>query len=60
MKRRLTISMDEPDYRALEQLAEQDERSLSWVICQAVKFYLEELRSTESPTLIRERQTSLL
>lgn len=60
MKRRLTISLDEADYRALEQLAEQDDRSLSWIICQAVKLYLEEIRSTGSSTLIRERQISML
>lgn len=60
MKRRLTISLDERDYVELERLADQDQRSMSWVICQAVKRYLEEVRAADRPHLLRERQISLL
>lgn len=39
--RRLTISLDDQDYRQISLLAEAEERSLNWVICRAVKEYLE-------------------
>ena len=60
MKRRLTISLHETDYRELEYLATKDERSLSWLICQAVRRYLEDVQARDSDQLLRERQISLL
>ena len=38
--RRLTISLDDRDYERIVALAQGEERSLSWVICRAVKEYL--------------------
>lgn len=39
--RRLTISLDPGDYGQLVELAERDQRSLSWVIGQAVREFLD-------------------
>jgi hypothetical protein len=39
-RHRLTISLNGPDYEALSVYAEAQERSLSWVIAQAVKRFL--------------------
>ncbi len=39
-KRRLTFSLDAKDYEALVQLAREEDRSLSWTVCQAVRVLL--------------------
>ena len=59
-RRRLTISLDPVDYSVLEVLADTHDRSLNWLICQAVKRYIED--SSAAPTAVapRERQTRLL
>lgn len=51
--RRLTISLDDHDYRQVELLAETQERSLNWVICRAVKEYLERQGIAEQLGLFR-------
>lgn len=38
---RITISIDPDEYRAVERLAERDERSSAWVIRKAVKEFVE-------------------
>lgn len=58
-KRRLIVSLDMEDYRVFEHLAEHDDRSLSWVIGEAVKFYLELARQSGSIHLTRHTQTEL-
>lgn len=58
-KRRLTISLEMEDYRKVEHLAERDDRSLSWVIGEAVKCYLELARQSDSDRLPRHKQTEL-
>lgn len=40
-KFRITVSLEERDYEALTTLADREERSLSWLVAQAVKRYLE-------------------
>ena len=40
LKKRLTISLNEDDHEALSKMAEVEERSLSWVVNQAVKHFL--------------------
>jgi predicted transcriptional regulator len=42
---RITISIDPEEYQAVEQMAEKDERSASWVIRKAVHEYLERQNS---------------
>lgn len=39
---RITISIDPDEYRAIEYLAQQDERSAAWVIRKAVRDFLEQ------------------
>lgn len=58
-KRRLTISLDEEDYAALQTIAETDDRSMSWVIGQAVKQYLDTVADARPDLLPRERQIQL-
>lgn len=58
-KRRLTISLDIADYEEVERLAERDDRSLSWVIGEAVKCYLEIARQSDTGRLPRHTQTEL-
>ena len=40
MKHRLTITLRDPEYSELTQVASEEERSLSWLIGQAVKEFL--------------------
>lgn len=58
-KRRLTISLDTPDYAELTTIADQEDRSLSWVVSQAVKVYLERAKQSEGRALPRESQVRL-
>lgn len=58
-KRRLTISLDAPDYADLQELADQDDRSLSWIVSQAVKVYLERSKQRDARALPRESQVRL-
>ena len=58
-KKRLTISLDTPDYDELQALAERDDRSLSWVISQAVKRYIEAAKTAPGGGLPREQQIRL-
>lgn len=58
-KRRLTISLEAEDYEEVERLAEYDDRSLSWVINEAVKCYLELARQSDSSRPPRHHQTEL-
>jgi hypothetical protein len=58
-KKRLTISLDEGDHGDLLKLAEQEERSLNWVVVQAVRYYLEQVKSAPRDRLPRENQTRL-
>jgi predicted transcriptional regulator len=39
-KIRITVGLEQRDYDALATLAEQEERSLSWMVAQAVKEFL--------------------
>lgn len=39
---RITVGLEKPDYDALTAVAEQEDRSLSWLVAQAVKSYLRE------------------
>jgi hypothetical protein len=55
-KRRLTISLEAEDYAALQALAARRDRSLSWLICRAVKDHLERQDPDE---LISEPQAPL-
>ena len=50
-KRRLTVSLERTDYEALLTVAEQEERSLSWLIGRALKMYLQEHAVAEQLTL---------
>lgn len=59
-KKRLTISLDPIDYAKLEELAIEGERSLSWLIGQAVKCYVEAAKTSESGRLPRQHQTRLI
>lgn len=38
---RLTVSLEEQDYRALSQIAQVRDASLSWVIRQAIRQFIE-------------------
>lgn len=58
-KRRLTISLDVDDYDEVRRLAESDDRSLSWVINEAVKCYLELARESDLDRPPRHQQTEL-
>lgn len=58
-KKRLTISLDPTDYAALEELATRGERSLSWLIGQAVKSYVKAAKARADEGLSREHQTRL-
>jgi hypothetical protein len=59
-KRRLTISLDEPDYVEIQNLAAAEDRSLAWIVSQAVKKYLEVCRDRPVGTrLPQETQTRL-
>lgn len=49
--RRLTISLKEDDYRKVAQLGKLEDRSLSWIITQAVREYLERHPVVEQLTL---------
>lgn len=58
-KRRLTISLEKQDYTKIDQLARRDDRSLNWVINEAVKCYLELNRQSETDGPLRHQQTQL-
>lgn len=58
-KKRLTISLDAGDHAALQHLADREERSLNYLIVQAVKYYLEAVRTSENGRAPREQQTRL-
>lgn len=58
-KRRLTITLEQDDYAQIDQLAERDDRSLNWVINEAVKCYLELVRQSDSERPLRHQQTRL-
>lgn len=58
-KKRLTISLDLIDYTALEELAARGDRSLSWLIGQAVKSYVRAEKSDADASVRRESQTPL-
>lgn len=40
-KIRITVGLEKPQYEALAALAEEEQRSLSWMAAQAVKQFLE-------------------
>ena len=48
---RLTVSLTESDYDALNALAQKDEVSLSWVVRRAVERYLQSYRQVSKPAL---------
>lgn len=59
-KRRLTVSLDVADYVAIQELAVSEDRSLTWIVSQAVKRYLEACRGrSDGARLPREGQTHL-
>lgn len=41
-KTRITVGLEQHDYDALADVAEKEERSLSWLVAQAVKLYLKD------------------
>ena len=45
---RLTVSLEEQDYRALNEIARVRDASLSWVIRQAIRQFIES--STDAPS----------
>lgn len=53
-KRRLTISLEQSDYEALLLVAEEEERSLSWLIGRALKLYLENQGVAEQLRLLEK------
>ena len=58
-KKRLTISLDPMDYAALEELATRGERSLSWLIGQAVKSYVKTVNVATDERLLNKPQSRL-
>lgn len=58
-KRRLTISLEPDDYLEIAELARDDDRSLNWVINEAVKCYLELNRQSDAERPLRHQQTRL-
>lgn len=54
--RRLTISLAEAEYKQVARLAESEERSLNWVICKAVREYLEKWAPAQQIEIFRRRR----
>lgn len=58
-KRRLTISLEPRDYEDLQVLAESQQRSLNWVVTQAIRRHLETIDAEQPDLLRRARQVRL-
>jgi predicted transcriptional regulator len=57
---RLTVSMDDQDYMALEAIASKSDVSLSWVIRQAIhRFVMEQKAQLELPLALARDEESI-
>ena len=58
-KNRVTINLDDYEYRALQAIADEIERSLSWTGRKAVREYLEKNRGLLNKEIVEdEKQTA--
>jgi predicted transcriptional regulator len=48
---RLTVSLEEQDYQALNEIARERDASLSWVIRQAIRHFI-----NDTPSRMRQRR----
>lgn len=54
---RVTAAIEADDLEFLKRLAEEKDRSLSWIVSKAVRFYVEEKRKGSQLILDFERDT---